>query len=76
MYDFYFYDIIIHDDNDCATYLTSLFLLLLLLPPLLLLSLAIDLLDQHVDVLYNCLKNIREKQYMSEGRLALLSVYE
>ena len=49
--------------------LTNTLLLLLHLLLLLLLYLAIDLLDQHVDVLYNCLKNIREKQYMSEGIL-------
>jgi hypothetical protein len=39
----------------------------LLLPPTHDINQAVDLLDQHVDVLYNCLKSIREKQFMSEG---------
>ena len=44
----------------------------LLLPPTHDINQAVDLLDQHVDVLYNCLKSIREKQYMSEGECFLI----
>ena len=40
----------------------------ILVPPSYDIAQAVDLLDQHVDVLYNCLKNIREKQYMSESK--------
>jgi hypothetical protein len=44
----------------------------LLLPPTHDINQAVDLLDQHVDVLYNCLKSIREKQFMSEGGVSFL----
>lgn len=46
----------------------------LLLPPTHDINQAVDLLDQHVDVLYNCLKSIREKQFMSEGTTHLFKV--